>query len=220
MVRRTPERSSPSTSLPKVERRLGCPKSPQPWPELCFDLENRPSAYWYDGQTTSEITAICWKWSDEDTPKTLLLRHDDYFEDNEGKLLPGNKAYVLFRGELSRAGLVYGHNIRRHDLPIFQASLVRRQLPPLEPVMTCDTLKDLPKLGGMARSLDNLASMYGLPGKKFHMAQHDWERANQLTEDGLALARKRVESDVLLQEKLRAKLLELHLLRPARMWNP
>ena len=189
-------------------------------PSLCFDLENRPSAYWYDGQTTSEITAISWKWENEDRPRTLLLRHNDFFEDDEGKLLPGDLAYVLFRDELFKAGVVYGHNIRRHDLPIFQASLIRRELPPLQPLLTSDTLKDLPKTGGMARSLDNLASMYGLPGKKFHLAQHDWERANQLTDEGLALARKRVESDVLLQERLREKLLELRLLRPAMVWRP
>ena len=194
--------------------------SQRPLRPVCFDLENRPLAYWYQGETTSEITAFSWKFSDEKQVRTLLLRPDDYFEDWEGKLLPGDLAYVLFRDVLSSAGLVYGHNIRGHDLPMFQAGLLRRQLPPLEPVLTTDTFKDLPKRKGMSYSLENLAALYDLPGKKYSMSQPAWEKANRLTDDGLALARKRVVSDVLLQERLREKLLELRLLRPARVWRP
>lgn len=195
------------------------PKEPKR-PELTFDLENRPSAYWYDGQTTSEITAFGWKFREEETPSTLLLRPNDFFEDDEGKLLPGDLAYILFRDVICKAGVVVGHNIRRHDLPILQAGLWRRKLPLLPALMTTDTLRDIPKRNGMAASLDNLASMYGLPGKKFHLSQHDWEQANQLTDEGVVLARKRVSSDVLLQERLKDRLVEEGLLRPAKAWKP
>jgi hypothetical protein len=51
--------------------------------------------------------------------------------------------------------------------------------------------------------------MYGIKGAKYTMSQPMWENANRLPTDGIALARKRVASDVLLQERLRAKLLDL-----------
>jgi hypothetical protein len=56
-------------------------------------------------------------------------------------------------------------------------------------------------------------------GKKFGMNQPMWEAANRLTPEGVELARERVGSDVLLQERLRARLLELGLLGPPRMWG-
>lgn len=204
-------------------------KVPPPTPSkplsrlLCFDLENRPLAYWYDGQTTSQITAFGWKWADADSVRVMLLGPDEhYYEEGE----PGRStrytpagAHSLFREELMQADIVYGHNIRRHDLPIFQSWLLRLQLPLLPPVLTSDTLSDYPKRNGLSASLENLAAMYGLGGEKFGMSQPMWEEANRLTADGLALARKRVESDVLLQERLRAKEIELGLLGPPKIWK-
>lgn len=62
--------------------------------------------------------------------------------------------------------------------------------------------------------------MYGLPGKKQTMSQPEWEAANQLTAAGIAKARSRVVSDVLLQVRLRAKLIEVGRLKPERPWRP
>jgi hypothetical protein len=70
----------------------------------------------------------------------------------------------------------------------------------------------------MSASLENLAAMYDLGGDKFSMSQPMWEAANKLTVAGVELARKRVASDVVLQERLRLKLLELGLLGAPRMW--
>ncbi len=192
---------------------------------LCFDLENRPLAYWYDGQTTSEITAFGWKWSDQDEVITLLLRGDGWFEfagsGNDVAIRIDDKAaYETFSSELAHADVVYGHNIRRHDLPMLNAGLLRRQLPVLPSLLTSDTLTDYPKRAGMSRSLENLAAMYGLEGEKYSMSQPAWEKANRLSDDGMELARKRVVADVLLQERLRLKLLELEILKPAKRWNP
>lgn len=187
---------------------------------LCFDLENRPLAYWYDGETTSEITAFGWKWADEKRVHTMLLQPDGSFRCDGGDVLHGDSAYLFFRSELAQAGLVYGHNIRRHDLPILNAGMLRRELPPLTPLLTTDTCRDLPKRGGLSYSLENLSEMYGLKGKKYSMSQPAWENANRLTADGMALARKRVASDVLLQENLRARLLDLGLLKPPTRWLP
>lgn len=199
-------------------------RSSGPGRVLCFDLENRPLAYWYDGQTTSEITAFGWKWADESRPRAMILQRDGYYAeaDERGRenIMNARFAHDWFRDELASADLVYGHNIRKHDLPMFNAWLLRLQRDPLPPLLTTDTLRDYPKRNGMSASLENLAAMYDLGGEKFGMSQPMWERANQLTDDGVALARKRVVSDVLLQERLRDKLLSLGLLKEPRRWQP
>lgn len=185
---------------------------------LCWDLENRPLAYWYDGQTTSQITAFGWKWADEKKVKSMLLRQDGRYECDDGTVLGPHSAHAAFSFILAEASLVYGHNIRRHDLPMFRDWLDRLNLPRLPRLLTTDTYKDLSRGGTKSVSLENLASQHSLPGKKFKMSQPDWEKANMLDPDGLELARKRVESDVLLQERLRKRLLDLGLLGAPRMW--
>ena len=190
----------------------------RPTRALCFDLENRPSAYWYGDATTAEITAFGWKWSDERPVRTLMLQADGRFLDSDGDTLDGEAAYLAFRDELCRADLVYGHNIRRHDLPLFQAGLLRRELQPLPTLLTSDTLRDYPRRKDMSASLESLAAMYGLPGKKKGMSHPDWERANRLAPDGIEAARERVVSDVRLQERLRAKLVQVGHLEPPRRW--
>ena len=214
---------------PKPQRPLKSSYCWSPQRYLCFDLENRPLAYWYDGETTSEITAFGWKWSDEDHVYTMLLQADGKFfcQGLAESVVPGatftlsdRDAYTWFVEELEEADVVYGHNIRRHDLPMLQAGLLRRQMKPLPSLTTSDTLKDYPRRKGLSASLENLAAMYGLEGEKKTMRQPDWEKANRLTPDGMELARERVASDVLLQEALRNKLKELELLGPARKWNP
>lgn len=187
---------------------------------LGFDLENRPLAYWYDGQTTSQITAFGWKWSDEDDVQTLLLNPDGDYVYGDGDLVHADEAHRMFRAELIGADVVFGHNIRRHDLPILQAWLLRLELPSLPPILTSDTLKDYPRRKDLSASLENLAAMYGLGGEKFSMSQPMWEDANKLTPAGVALARKRVVSDVLLQETLRERLLGLGLLKSPSVWRP
>lgn len=186
---------------------------------LCFDLENRPLAYWYDGMCTSEITAFGWKWHHYHEVHTMLLTNDGHFEDDLGIRWPSATAHETFSTILQSADIVYGHNIRRHDLPIIQAHLLRLHLPPLGELTTTDTLRDYPKRGGMSASLANLAAYYGLEGEKKVMTQNDWEDANRLTSSGIPLARERVVGDVLLQERLRDKLLELEILKAPRTWR-
>jgi hypothetical protein len=188
---------------------------------LCFDLENRPLAYWYDGETTSQITAFGWKWSDEKKVHTMLLTPSGHYDsDIPGEAFDTDDTHAYFRDILASADVVYGHNIRRHDLPILNSWLLRLELDPLPPLMTTDTLRDYPRRNGLSASLENLAAMYDLGGEKFGMSQPMWEEANKLTPDGVALARKRVASDVLLQERLREKLLSLGLLGVPKVWRP
>lgn len=187
---------------------------------LCFDLENRPSAYWWDGRPTAEITAIGWKWRHHDQAHAYVLRRDGLFEDDDGNTVPRGRAFGVFSVLLQRARVVYGHNIRQHDLGLLNAALLREQLPPLGPLLTTDTFRDIPRRKDMSASLENLAKLYDLGGDKIHMSVVDWERANRLDPDGIRAARERVVSDVLLQELLRDKLVELDLLKPARVWRP
>lgn len=187
---------------------------------LGWDIENRPLAYWYQGETTSEITAIGYKWLHEDVVHTLMLRPNGRFEAEDGKRISDQKAYLKFRDVLGEANITFGHNLRKHDLPIFQAGLLRRELPPIAPLLVTDTLRDIPRKNGMSASLANLSSMYGLEGEKQSMSHSDWELSNRLTPEGIALARDRVVGDVLLQEQLRQKLLDLNLLRAPRLWHP
>ncbi len=187
-----------------------------------WDLESRPNAFWYDGATTAEITAFAWKWTDEPNVHSMLLLRDGRFQCSDGSKVSEVKAYLTFADVLNSSALVFGHNIRNFDCPLFSAGLLRRSLPPLKPLLTTDTLKDYPKRKDMSASLENLASMYGLDddGGKKHMSIVNWEKANRLQPDGLELARERVVSDVLLQERLREKLLSLGILKPPRMWYP
>lgn len=187
---------------------------------LGFDTESYPSSPWWGDATTWRMSAFAWKWSDEKTVHSLLKRSDGHWTADDGTLYPADIAFSRFRDELVAADLVYGHNVRRHDLPRFNSGLLRLQLPVLPSILASDTLKDLPKRDAMSASLENLASMYGLKSSKMHMGTWGWEQANEQTEEGVALAKKRVTSDVLLHEQLRDKLLELNLLKPPRRWTP
>ncbi len=184
---------------------------------LTLDLESRPSAHWYDGKTTAEITAFGWKWNDGDV-QSLILTHTGRFERQDGKKISTRAAYDLVVGELIEAPLVYGHNIRRFDFPLLNAGLFRLGMPTLPRLQAVqDTLKDLPSTIDFSRSLDTLTSMFDL-GKKLGMSISDWERANKLLRDGRESARARVESDVVLHEILRDTLSGLGYLKAPRAW--
>lgn len=196
-------------------------RSPEPPSRrLCFDLENRPLAYWYDGQTTSQITAFGWKWDGEEKVHTFMLRPDGRYDTALGTTYTAEAAHEHFARMLTEADLVYGHNIRRHDLPMLQGQLLRLKLPLLPALRTSDTCRDYPKRKDMSVSLANLASLYGLSGDKHVLSQTDWEAANRLDDHGVSMARERVTSDVVLQAELRSVLLAHGLLGPPRAWRP
>lgn len=195
----------------------------RPTRRLVFDLESRPSAFWYGDKTTAEITAIGWKWEHEPDVHTLMLRRDGRFvHDGRSRPLSAHQAYLLFTAELSSADLVYGHNVSRFDLPLFQSGLHRLGLPILPELRVTDTLADYPKTHDMSRSLENLSETHRVAdaGPKKHMSVSQWEHANRLTPEGIQEARERVVSDVLLQERLRAKLEEEGRLSEPRRWRP
>lgn len=187
---------------------------------VCFDLESRPLAYWFDGRTTSEVTAFGWKWLDESDVQTMVLRADGRYECDDGRRITYRKAHERFGAVLASAGRVYGHNIRKFDLPMLAAWRIRLGLPPFEAMMTTDTLRDLPRKSEFSASLESMGEMYGIDVEKPRMPIPKWEKANQLRPDGVAAARNRVTYDVLLQEALRKRLIEEGVLREAREWKP
>lgn len=187
---------------------------------LDFDLENRPLSYWYDGNTTAEITAFGWSWVDSDHVSTMLLTRSGGYEDEEGVERSPRETLERFRDVLTEAGMVTGHYIRRHDLPILQAAMLEQGIEALPSLLTQDTHSDLPKRKDLSVSQENLAAMFDLPEPKHHMTQTEWRKANRLTAEGIASARKRVVDDVIQHKALREELLRRDLLGPPRTWSP
>lgn len=178
---------------------------------LIFDIENRPLSYWYDGNPTAEVTAIGWKWADDD---------ETYSAAASKRRAPKSvvREFVRFYDE---ADIVLGHNIRRHDLPILNAACVENGLPILKPKLTIDTLRDLVVWKDIPKSLEYLCDLLGSPYEKFHMTQHSWREANRLVASGIDRALERVEVDVQATEWVWNELKRRDLLkgRP-RTWKP
>jgi hypothetical protein len=176
---------------------------------LDWDIENRPLSYWYDGNCTSEITAIAASWVGENHVHCWLLGMDDPITMLEE-----------FRALYDQADIVTGHYIRKHDLPITNGAMMEHGLPMLSPKYTQDTKMDLIKRGGLSMSQEALAAMFRLPAEKVHMTQQMWRDANRLTKEGLELTRERVVGDIIQHKQLREELLKRNLLKAPRLWRP
>ena len=180
-------------------------------PALVFDIENRPLSYWFDGASTAEVTVIAYKWLGSSRAKALVAG--------------GSVALVdvleAFRPVYERAGVVIGHHVRGHDLPILNGAYIELGYEALEPKLTIDTLKDLVRWKDIPRSLDYLGDWLGCPIAKPHMSQHAWREANRFTAAGLKAAEKRCRNDVLVTEWCYHELLRRGLLtKPPRTWAP
>jgi hypothetical protein len=181
---------------------------------LDFDIENRPLTYWWGDATTAEITAIAWSWVGEEEVHVRTLQPPP---DDEGSAL----AMVDdFMQAFDEADVVTGHYIRKHDLPIINASLVELGLAPMSSKLTSDTKLDLLKTGQLAVSQQALGGMFHLEKPKVAMPQQKWRDANRLTPAGIEGAIGRVVGDVLQHKEMRAELLERGLLKPPSLWRP
>jgi hypothetical protein len=177
---------------------------------LDFDIENRPLAYWYPGETTAEVTAIaaCWMDGPQTMRGWLLGRH------KPAAMLKG------FRALYDQADMVTGHYIRRHDLPILNGAMLEAGMPALEPKLTCDTKMDLTKRKDISASLEELAVMFGLEARKAHMSNTDWREANRLKPSGIAKAKERATSDVRLHMEIYKRLVDGNYLSAPKVWRP
>ena len=142
---------------------------------LDFDIENRPLSYWIPDRPTAEITAIAWCFDGE--PKSMecwLLGRDD-----------PKRMLERFCEVYAEAGMVTGHYIRKHDLPIINGALMEFGLPGLTEKLTCDTKLDMVKKADIPATQEHLSQMFGVRAAKYHMTQAMWREANRLTPDGL-----------------------------------
>jgi DNA polymerase elongation subunit (family B) len=178
---------------------------------LDFDTECRPMHY-NEWRPESQITAIAWAWSyDPNQVYVELLEPDG---SNERDMLRRFlQAYI-------DADVITGHYCRKHDLPLLNDHLVRLGLLTLPPRMVQDTQADMTAIKGLGKSQDNLATTFGLASAKHHMTGADWRLANQLSEEGAALTKKRVVDDVRQHMELREAMVARGLLKPPRMWAP
>lgn len=180
------------------------------WRILDFDIENRPLAYWYDGMTTAEITAIAACWYGQ--PKSMRVWA-------LGRQSP--KAMLIgFRKMYDAANMVTGHYIRKHDLPIINGAMLEAGMPPLEPKLTQDTKMDLTKRKDISASLEELANMFGLDARKMHMSNTAWREANRLKPSGIKKAKERAISDVSLHMELYKRLVDGSYLSAPKVWRP
>jgi hypothetical protein len=176
---------------------------------LDFDIENRPLSYLGMDFTTSEITSIAASFHGEERIYTWLLGVDEQVEILEG-----------FRELYDAADIITGHYIRAHDLPIITDMRFESGLPNLEPKLTVDTKTDLIAGKGISKSQENLSEMLELPAPKVHMNTPRWRKANRLTEEGIALTRKRVEGDIVQHKALYAVLVSEGRIKPPVLWQP
>lgn len=177
---------------------------------LDFDIENRPLAYWYDGETTAEITAIAACWMDRPASMKCWL-----LGVHEPKVM-----LARFRALYDQADIVTGHYIRRHDLPTINAHMVEYGLPSLDPKMTIDTKLDFVTKRGLSVSLEELAVMFGLEARKAHMSNTEWREANRLKRAGIAKAKERATSDVRLHMEIYHRLVDGGYLHAPKVWRP
>lgn len=181
----------------------------KPMRVLDFDIENRPLSYWYDGQTTAELTGFAMCWTDDpDSMEVYLLGRDDM-----------DYALNRFVERYAEADMVTGHYIRRHDLPHINSELMERGMPPLTEKLTQDTKLDFVKKGDQPATQEYLAELFGVAAPKVQMSQHDWRDANRLTRRGIEGTRIRCEGDVVQHMQLRKAMLEAGVLNDPKMWR-
>lgn len=183
---------------------------------LDFDIENRPGAYWYDGNCSSDVTAIAASFVGSDRVWSFAMggyRTDAEWEEQRREML------FRFRELYDRADVVAGHYITRHDLPILDGAFLRLGEDPLSAKFVLDTKTGFRRTGGVSLSQENLAAMLELEEQKHHMNMTAWELANRGTVEGAKRANARVRSDVKSHKEL-LRAIPPAWLRPLRVWRP
>jgi hypothetical protein len=181
---------------------------------LDFDIENRPLTYWVPDRPTADITSIAWMWRGEHDSLTVRALG----EVSQRKMLQDFvKAY-------DEAGLVTGHYIRRHDLPIINGALYEHGLPLLSDKLTSDTKLDMFTKADLPATQEYLLELLGttcplgIPLVKYHMTQPMWREANRLTKKGIELTKTRATTDVHAHSHMRDDMLARGWLSAPRMW--
>lgn len=178
---------------------------------MVFDSECRPLSYLSGDYTTGEVTAIAWRFLDEDEVQCYAL------SSQVGSL---QDMLLRFRKAWREADLAVGHYILGHDLPVINGALMEQQMTPLEPKYVTDTKSHLKVSRYVSLSQESLAAMLGLEQQKRHMTQADWRRSNRLDPDGITVTRARVVDDVQQNAAMYERLKLLGWLNPPKYWDP
>jgi len=182
---------------------------------LDFDIETRKIGFHDGGRfapTGCEPVIIACSWSQDD-PVDYRSLGTQWREKDARAML---EWFVELWDEATHAT---GHYIRKFDLLILNGCLLEWGYDPLKPKLTIDTQQDIPKVGGMSKSQENLSEMLNIGSKKFHMNDALWRQVARLTRYGLDEAQKRVVDDVRQHQELRERLSGSWLKQP-RMWKP
>lgn len=203
-VRASP--ATPASSLQLTPSRVTVRS--RPLRILDFDCECRP-LHFYGDYVSKELTAIAWAWTDRPDDVTCYLL-------GEATVPSMLSAFV---DAYNQSDMVTGHYIRGFDLPLLVGQLTEHGMAPLGDKLTHDTKLDAVRRHGMSNSQENWGAMLGLEHPKVQMDQRKWRAANRLTREGIEQVRTRVIGDVTQHIEMRATMLRLGYLGPARKWT-
>jgi uncharacterized protein YprB with RNaseH-like and TPR domain len=175
---------------------------------FAFDIEARPGPWAGSDFTFRNMLSIAGCYADDRVMKYLA---------------PGFTAGQLedFVSPMREGALIVTHNGPRYDLPFLNGSLIKMGLAPLPRLLVSDTYAHFPKRGqAFSASLGNLAKRFGVEHQKGSMSEVDWDRAYSGDKDALEDLRLYNINDVLTTLDLRAKLMEIGVLRSPKMWCP
>lgn len=174
---------------------------------LDFDVEARATGYGDPDWVPQEITAIAWSWVGDDRIACQL------------RSWGARRMLERFRHAYDQADVITGHNIRKYDLPLLNAEMLRFGFPALGAKVAQDTLRDLVRTKGMKRDQDNLLKHFRV-GQKIPLSWQDWQDA--YAEKGWPVVRDRVVGDVADHKRMREVMLEQGWLkvRPEKLWRP
>lgn len=180
---------------------------------LDIDTETKPG-HWIGGDYVSKaFTAVAWKWVNEGDKVQVYTHYD---------MSPGTLALLLAQ-QIRQADVVVGHWLRGADLPWVNGNLMtlkgKERVPLIRNVLTHDTKSDLVKSGGRSLSQRNLAAQIGIASAKVEVTLPDWEAFNFKDPGEKQVGIERVVGDVVQNEEMYLKLLELGWLLPPRVWS-
>lgn len=173
---------------------------------LDFDCEARATGYGDPKWVPQEVTAIAWSWIGEERVACQLRSYGT------------RRMLERFRQAYEQADVVTGHNIRKYDLPLINAEMLRFDLGPLPAKLAQDTLREIVRTTGMKRDQDNLGKFFRTPVAKTPMSWQDWQDA--YAAKGWEMVRERVVNDVLQHKLMREAMLARGWLKPPRIWTP
>jgi hypothetical protein len=178
---------------------------------LSFDFEVRPGA-WIGGDYVSRsLTAVAWRFHDEQKTHDAILRRSD---------TSTRRLLEAFVPAYEAAVVVTGHWITGFD-PLLSHELQDNAMPLPGPKLVVDTKSSLAKGIGGSKSQENLGAQCELDHPKVPMSVPGWEEFNLwLSDEGTAAVRERVRGDVEQHVELYRRLQSLGYLASAKLWTP